>query len=138
MPLHWDPEHFDLYQRYQLGRHPGAGMDEDSRTQYTQFLLTSRVDSRLVEFRSDSGKLCMVSMVDLLENGLSAVYTFFDPDEHARSLGTLAILQQLAWARREGRSHLYLGYWIAGHPKMDYKRRFRPLEGFDGRAWKAL
>jgi arginine-tRNA-protein transferase len=63
------------------------------------------------------------------------VYTFFDPDHAARGLGTLAILEQIAWARREARAHLYLGYWINGHPKMDYKRRFRPLEGFDGRRW---
>ena len=55
-----------------------------------------------------------------------------------RTLGTLAILRQLEWARRDGRAHLYLGYWIAGHAKMDYKRRFRPLEGFDGRGWRPL
>src|SRR5690554_6609573 len=80
LPLHWNTEHFDLYQRYQLGRHPGAGMDEDSRTQYTQFLLTSRVDCKMVEFRTPSGQLQMVSMIDVLDTGLSSVYTFFDPD----------------------------------------------------------
>ena len=61
-----------------------------------------------------------------------------DPDERARSLGTLGILNQLDWARRDGRDHLYLGYWIAGHPRMDYKRRFHPLEGFNGRRWQRL
>ena len=69
---------------------------------------------------------------------LSAVYTFYDPDEADRGLGTLAILRQLEWARRERRRHVYLGYWIEGHPKMDYKRRFRPLEAFDGRQWHDL
>ena len=79
-----------------------------------------------------------VAVTDLVgDRALSAVYTFFDPDEAARGLGTLAILRQLEWAARDGRTHLYLGYWIAGHRKMDYKRRFRPLEAFDGRGWKA-
>src|SRR2546427_559163 len=69
------------------------------------------------------------------EHGLSAVYTFFDPDHAARGLGTFAILQQIEWARREGLPHVYLGYWIRGHQKMDYKRRFHPLEAYDGRRW---
>ena len=69
---------------------------------------------------------------------MSAVYTFYDPDETARGLGTLAILKQIEWARRDHRTHLYLGYWIAGHAKMDYKRRYQPLEGFDGRRWQRL
>src|SRR5690606_36392285 len=95
MPLHWEADHFDLYDRYQQGRHPGAGMDEDSQTQYNQFLLTSRVDSRLVEFRLPSGELQMVSVIDVLETGLSSVYTFYDPDA-AGSLGAYGILWQLA------------------------------------------
>ena len=70
--------------------------------------------------------------------GLSAVYTFFDPDLAGRSLGTLAILSQLRWARELGLPYLYLGYWIAGHPKMDYKRRFRPLEIYDSGDWGRL
>jgi arginine-tRNA-protein transferase len=75
-------------------------------------------------------------VTDIDAQAMSAVYTFYDPGEAARGLGTLAILRQIEWARREGRRHLYLGYWIAGHDKMDYKRRFRPLEGFDGRSWR--
>ena len=77
-------------------------------------------------------------MTDLAGGAMSAVYTFYDPDEAARGLGTLGVLRQLEWARRDGYAHLYLGYWIAGHPKMDYKRRFQPLEGFDGRGWRRL
>ena len=72
------------------------------------------------------------------EHALSAVYTFYEPGEPQRGLGTLAILRQLEWAARDGREHLYLGYWIAGHRKMEYKRRFRPLEAFDGRGWSDL
>ena len=79
-----------------------------------------------------------VAVTDLVPDALSAVYTFYDPDESDRGLGTLGVLRQLEWAARDGRGHLYLGYWIAGHPKMDYKRRFRPLEGFDGRGWRRL
>ena len=80
----------------------------------------------------------VVPVTDLVPDALSAVYTFYDPDEVSRGLGTLAILKQLEWAARAGRSRLYLGYWIAGHDKMDYKRRFAPLEGFDGRGWRPL
>src|SRR5690606_30588394 len=92
--LGWNADHFALYQQYQQHRHPGAGMDEDSTTQYSQFLLTSRVDSRLVEFRNREGALQMVSLIDLLDNGLSAVYTFFDPLASG-SLGVYGILWQI-------------------------------------------
>ncbi len=76
-----------------------------------------------------------MAVTDVTPLGLSAVYTFFDPDERARGLGTYAILQQIDWAQRCRVPHLYLGYWIDGHRKMDYKRRYRPLESFDGRRW---
>jgi arginine-tRNA-protein transferase len=79
-----------------------------------------------------------VAVTDVCANGISAVYTFYDPAETARSLGTCAILQQIELARRRGMPWLYLGFWIDGHPKMDYKRRFRPLQvrGTDG--WREL
>jgi arginine-tRNA-protein transferase len=133
-PLHWEQEHFELYQRYQSGRHPGAGMDEDSKTQYTQFLLTSRVDSMLVEFRSPSGELRMVSMIDTLATGLSSVYTFFDPDA-AGSLGTYGILWQIDLCRTLRLPWLYLGYWIKESRKMAYKSRFRPHQILDNGIW---
>ena len=79
-----------------------------------------------------------VAITDVVENALSAVYTFFDPEFSERGLGTLSLLRQIAWAQRDNRAHLYLGYWIEGHDKMDYKRRFQPLEAFDGRAWQAM
>jgi leucyl-tRNA---protein transferase len=76
-----------------------------------------------------------VAVTDATGDALSAVYTFFAPQDAVRGLGTYAILRQIAWARREGLRHLYLGYWIDGHPKMDYKRRFDALERFDGHHW---
>ncbi|MGB3288516.1 MAG: arginyltransferase [Burkholderiaceae bacterium] len=134
LPLHWSAEHFELYQRYQSARHPGAGIDEDSRAQYTQFLLTSRVDSRLVEFREPSGELRMVSMIDVLDSGFSSVYTFFDPDVHG-SLGTYGILWQLDQCRQLDLPWLYLGYWIRQSRKMAYKSSYKPFQIFRNGVW---
>ena len=137
LDLKYNPEHYALYLRYQAQRHAGGGMDQDSREQYRHFLLQSNVDSRLVEFR-ENGVLRMVSIVDQLQDGISSVYTFFDPAETRRSLGTWAVLSQVEQARRAGLRHVYLGYWVAGSATMDYKRQFRPLEQFDGLVWRPL
>jgi arginine-tRNA-protein transferase len=137
MPLAFREEHYTLYQRYQASRHSGGGMDQDSREQYAHFLLQSHVDSRLVEFRQD-GVLRMVSIVDVLSDGLSSVYTFFDPDVPGASFGTWCILWQAAQCRSLGLPHLYLGYWIRDSRKMAYKANFRPLEGRIGGAWREL
>ncbi|SKC78391.1 arginyltransferase [Pseudoxanthomonas indica] len=127
-------EHLALYRRYLSARHPLGGMDDHGAIEFDQFLIGSWARGRFVELREE-GRLLAVAVTDLLPQALSAVYTFYDPALVERGLGTLAILRQIEWARRDGLSHIYLGYWIDGHRKMDYKRRFRPLEQFNGRQW---
>ena len=132
-------EHLALYRKYLTARHPGGGMDDHGAPEFEQFLIGSWNEGRFLELRErGSHRLLAVAVTDLVDAALSAVYTFYDPDQSHRGLGTLAVLKQLDWAARDGRSHLYLGYWIAGHAKMDYKRRFQPLEGFNGRGWARL
>ena len=135
--LAFDGEHYALYLRYQRDRHPGGGMDQDSREQYQHFLLHSNVATELVEFRED-GVLRMVSLVDRLADGLSSVYTFFEPGVSGTSYGTYNILWQIERCRLLAVPYLYLGYWIADSRKMAYKASFRPIEGFVDGEWRCL
>jgi arginine-tRNA-protein transferase len=136
-PPEYREEHFLLYQRYLTARHPQGGMDGDSCEQYQQFLLQSPVKTSLVEFR-DADALRMVCVIDNLRDGLSSVYTFYDPDMQQASLGSYGILWQIEACRRARLPYLYLGYWIAESRKMAYKARFRPIEGYRGGRWRKI
>lgn len=127
-------EHFALYRKYMSSRHPGGGMDEPDPQKYLEFLTSDWSDTYFVEFRLQQ-MLLGVAVIDRLEIGLSAVYTFFDPEFAARSLGTLAILWEIEECRRLGLPHVYLGYWIRESPKMAYKDQFQPLEQFRDGHW---
>ena len=135
--LRFRVEHYALYLRYQASRHAGGGMDQDSRDQYAHFLLQSRVNTRLAEFREDN-RLLMVSILDQLNDGLSSIYTFFEPDVLNTSFGTYNIIWQIEQCRALGLPYLYLGYWIRDSRKMAYKAGFRPIEGFVDGQWRQL
>lgn len=137
LDLEYDDAHYALYQRYQHTRHAGGGMDGDDRSQYEQFLLRSPVDTCLVEYResidlsAQTSLLRMVSVVDMLDDGLSAVYTFYDPDHVQAGYGTYGILWLIECAQSLSLPYVYLGYWIGDCRKMAYKTRFSPVEVLD-------
>ena len=108
-----------------------------SVAQYLSFLFSDWSDTHLYEFLLD-GKLVAVAVCDVLKNGLSAVYTFYDPSFESRSLGTYAILWEIFCTQKIGMDFLYLGYWVKNSPKMAYKRNFKPLEILIEQQWRPL
>ena len=141
--LGYQEEHYQLYQHYQHERHAGGGSDQDDQDQYMQFLLQSRVNSRIVEFRdgpqqSNPGRLRMVSMIDILDQGISSVYTFFDTSNVSASYGSFSILWQIQQALELELPYLYLGYYIEQSEKMSYKAKFQPIEGLIDDHWQPI
>ena len=127
-------DHFALYHRYIDRRHHGGGMDNPTREQFMEFLTSDWSETIFYEFRS-ADTLLAVAVTDHLVDGMSAVYTFFEPEETARSLGVYTILWQITEVLRLGREWLYLGYLIDACQKMRYKREYQPQEHFVGKAW---
>lgn len=137
LPAEFNESHFALYQRYIHVRHPDGSMATPNREQYNRFFTSTWADTRYVEF-SLAGKPLAVAVIDVLERGLSAVYTFFEPTAHKRGLGVFAVLWLIEEAKRRGLPYLYLGYLINESQKMAYKAHYRPLEVFREGHWQVL
>lgn len=134
VPAEFNPEHFTLYEKYLQSRHPDSQMDASDPAAYANFLTAPWCETTFYEFRVEQ-TLLGIAVVDQLIDGLSAVYTFFDPQQAARSLGRFAVLKQIEWAREAGLPWLYLGYWIEDCRKMSYKSEYEPLEYFVNGEW---
>ena len=130
----YDERHFQLYCRYQSWKHPGDSMDHGDRKKYEESLVSTSVQSALLEFYLDR-QLVAVSVVDVAAHGFSAVYTYFEPELANRSLGRYAILTLIEKAREMDLKYVYLGYWIRDCAKMNYKSEYRPLLVYDGHGW---
>lgn len=138
LPAAATAEQYRLFSGYQRRRHGDGDMSLMTFADYRAMVEDSPVESRALEFRYPDGSLAAVMLMDRMEDALSAVYSFFDPEAGGRGLGTYMILWMARRARALGLRHVYLGYWIAGSPKMAYKARFRPLEALDGDGWRPL
>ena len=140
-------EQFALFREYIDARHSTGGMADMTSLDYTMMIQDTQVETQVVEYRRNedgvfgetgSGDLLGVALADRLSDGLSMVYSFFDPDEDTRSLGSYMILDHIERARMLGLPYVYLGYWVPGSRKMDYKRRFQPQEHLTPDGWRAL
>ena len=130
--------YYQLYKRYIHARHPQTINMQNVEDTFTEFLFSSWSQTMAIEFRLPSNQLVCVSIYDPLEQGWSAVYTFFDTKYEKLSLGTYAILKQIGLLQQQNLSYLYLGYWIKDCRKMNYKTLFKPCEGFMQEQWKAI
>ncbi len=130
------PEHYSVFRGYIDSRHAGGGMADMTVLDFAAMVEDSSVDTRLVEYRTRAGNLMAVTLTDILEDGLSMIYSFFEPDMFARSPGTFMILDHIERARKMGLAYVYLGYWVNGSRKMEYKNRFRPQEHLSVDGWR--
>jgi arginine-tRNA-protein transferase len=129
-------EQFSLLRSYLDDRHPSGGMSEMTLLDYSSMVEETPISTNLVEYRVNGpNRLVACALSDRLGDGVSMVYSFYSPDEEWRSLGTHMILDHVAYAHELGLPYLYLGYWVGGCRKMDYKRRFRPLEALGPQGW---
>jgi leucyl-tRNA---protein transferase len=133
-PAEFDQGHFDLYRRYQAARHREGSMFDSSQEDYVRFLKSSWCDTHFVEFLIND-ELAAIAVVDLLNNALSAVYTFFEPKFSSYGLGVYAVLWQIEQAKRLQKEFLYLGFWIKRCKKMSYKSEYQPLQIFKNKQW---
>ena len=131
-------EQYALFCRYQQARHHDGEMARMSMADYQTMVEVGAMDSMVVELRDEHGKLVAACLADRMLKGLSAVYSFFDPVQSRRSLGSCLILRLVDIARERGLDHVYLGYWIENSRKMSYKARFKPLEALTREGWKPL
>jgi leucyl-tRNA---protein transferase len=129
------PEQFRLFCAYQHSRHHDSDMASMSYGDYRGMVEDTPVRTGIAEFRDAAGRLVAASLIDLLDDGVSAVYSFFDPQEPKRSLGTWSVLWLVEQCQRHGQPFVYLGYWIADSPKMAYKARFPALERLAAGSW---
>ncbi|AOY87412.1 arginyltransferase [Marinobacter salinus] len=137
VPASFSEQYYRLYADYIEQRHKDGDMYPPSREQFTSFLVDGSTDSWFLEIHL-KGELVGLAAIDMLDDGLSAIYTVFNPDLDHRSLGTYAILWQIEEARRRSLPHLYLGYWIRECRKMSYKTRFKPIEALRDGHWRVL
>ena len=135
LPLTFDKEHYDLYVDYQNKRHRSGDKGGDDMADYNDFLIKSNVNSKLVEFRLNN-QLKMVTIIDIIKDGISAVYTFYDCNNQKLSLGTMSIIWLLELCKNENLPYLYLGYWIHESQKMKYKINFKPYELMINGVWQ--
>lgn len=138
VPARASDEQFDLFRRYQLSRHGDGEMARMDGQDYRTMVEIGAIDSAILTARDGDGALVGACLVDRLVAGLSAVYSFFDPDQPRRGLGSFLILRLIEEARRRQRAHLYLGFWIECSGKMAYKTRFSPLEALTRDGWRAI
>ncbi|MBF0560868.1 MAG: arginyltransferase [Alphaproteobacteria bacterium] len=138
IPLRATAEQYRLFSRYQNARHGGSDMALMGFYDYRSMAEDSPINTFMIEYRRNDNRLIATCLADRMNDGLSAVYSFFEPDLAERSLGTFIILWLVKEARRLGLPYVYLGYWIADSQKMSYKSRFEPIEAFGPMGWQML